>query len=38
MKRADVDVLPTSYGFWVIDKVACIAKISTNVELQISKF
>lgn len=38
MKRAGVDILPISYGLWVTDKDACIAKISANLDLPISKF
>jgi len=32
-KRAGVEVLPISYGLWVVDKEACIAKIAKKLGL-----
>jgi hypothetical protein len=31
-KRADIDVLPISYGLWIVDKQACIDKITQTLE------
>ena len=32
-KRAGVEVLPISYGLWVVDKEACIAKIASALDV-----
>lgn len=32
-KRAGVEVLPISYGLWVVDKQACIAKVVKKLGL-----
>jgi len=36
-KRAGVEVLPISYGLWVVDKETCIAKIAKKLGLDRSK-
>ncbi|KGJ95866.1 DEAD/DEAH box helicase [Colwellia psychrerythraea] len=36
-KRAGVEVLPISYGLWVVDKEVCIAKIAKKLGLTKSK-
>lgn len=36
-KRAGVEVLPISYGLWVVDKDACIAEVAKKLNLARSK-
>jgi hypothetical protein len=37
-KRAGVDVLPISYGLWIVDKQACIDKITQTLECEVNNF
>ncbi|GGI74979.1 DEAD/DEAH box helicase [Shewanella gelidii] len=36
-KRAGVEVLPVSYGLWVVDKEACIQQIATKLNVSLNQ-
>jgi hypothetical protein len=35
-KRAGVEVLPISYGLWIVDKQACIDKITQTLKCRVN--